>query len=74
MRKEIDVLVLARKIKVIDQDGNDNHDEEERKYKELRITLEKGINFHYLYNGIKPNVLIKLPQLGYESKLKPRSS
>lgn len=40
----------------------------------MRITIDRGGNFHYLYNGIKPNVLIKIPELSYESKIKGRSS
>jgi hypothetical protein len=72
------LAVLLRKVRVSEeQEGNyaSNHGKSEHSnYREIVITIEKGINFHYLYNGIKPNVFIKFPQLSYESKVKTRTS
>ncbi len=40
----------------------------------LTLTLIKGHNFHLLYNGIKPNPFIKLPQLSIETESLERNS
>jgi hypothetical protein len=42
--------------------------------KELTISIIRGYNFHLLYNGIKPNAVIRLPDLGLETQVADRTA
>lgn len=67
LHEEIDLLLFLKKIK-IEPDNEDSQiqtEELHQKERELKITLIRGFDFHLLYNGIKPNPLLKLPQLSF---------
>lgn len=64
LHDEIDLPVLLRKIKI--EESAPEAEEQESilpTKRDLTITLLRGYDFHMLYNGIKPNPLIRLPQL-----------
>lgn len=65
LHEELDVLVLLRKIRVVEKSGLTKiPTQNEPKYKHLRLSIIKGASFHLLYNGIKPNCLVKIPEFG----------
>lgn len=71
LNAQIDVAVLARKIKIEEQPEAD--DLEERAAEGVLLTVVRGQDFHLLYNGITPNPLLVFPTAHTQSEQQSRT-
>lgn len=42
--------------------------------KVAELTILEGTNFQQLYNGIKPNSIIRIPEIGLQTQISHRNS
>ena len=74
IHNQIDLITFIRKLKIRSDAIAEIHNETNVHEQQLKISILKGHNFQYLYNGVKPNVQVRLPQLGFETAVISRSS
>ena len=73
LHHEINLPVLLKKIKV-EQLSQKQSQSPSPSPRVLTLTIIRGFSFHLLYNGIKPNCLVKFPDLSLETDTFERSA
>lgn len=66
LHEEIDLILFMKKLKFNeDQSMRETQFNTSKMDRGLEIVNIKGNDLHLLYNGIKPNVVVKFPQLSF---------
>lgn len=72
---QVDLIAFLRKLKITDEpdQGNSLHDASALAG-DLEFIILEGAEFQNLYNGIKPNAIVRIPDLGLQTQISHRTS
>jgi hypothetical protein len=72
----IDLISFVRMISFVvekEETEADGREEDGRQQKVIEITILEGCGFSQLYNGIKPNAMVRVPELGIQTQVSHRN-
>lgn len=71
---QVDLICFLRKLKMVEGPEGNSINEASVLEGDLEVIILEGVDFVNLYNGIKPNALVRIPDIGLQTQISHRTS